>query len=102
MTINNNAERINVVGSDKANEIVAGKLEPTGTLDIFIEQGGATEFGWVTGASAANIDIGFGLTAPDFIRFSNATFTSIELPANNSDAVIVSGLPFIAEDVFIY
>ena len=100
LTINNNAERVFTVGSDKPSTIVAGKQNLSGTLDIFINEGGATEWDWVDSPSGTTtLQIEFSIATPDYIQFSNVLFTQIELPMNNSDAIVVTGLPFIAEDV---
>lgn len=96
-TINNNLERVYTVGDTNVSTIVAGKLEISGNIDVYIEEGGAAQWGWITGASSANIVIDFGFTSPS-LTLTNCTFSSIELPMNNSDAIVVTGLPFIGED----
>ena len=101
LTVNNNAERVHAVGADTANAITAGKIDISGTIDVYIEQGAATEWGWVDNATAASINIDTGLTNVGTIYLTNATFTTIDLPMNNTDAIVVVGMPFIAEDIAI-
>jgi len=101
VTVNNNAERVFAVGSDKPKTIVAGKMDISGTIDVYIDEGGLTQWEWVndTPTTAHSIKVDFGITTPDYVQFSDTMFTSIDLPMNNSDAIVVTGLPFIAEDV---
>lgn len=103
LTINNNAERIFKEGSATASKIVAGKLDISGTIDVFIEADADTQWGWITGKTEGNIVIDPGLTGypATGITLTNAVFDTSDFPLNNTDAVLVSGMSFKAEDVSI-
>lgn len=103
LTINNNAERVFKEGSPTASQIVAGKLDISGTIDVFIEEDADTQWGWITGKTESNIVIDPGLTnyPATGITLTNAVFDTTDFPLNNSDATLVSGMRFKAEDVSI-
>jgi hypothetical protein len=100
VTINNNAERLYSIGSDVASKITAGLVNISGTADVHIDADADTVWGWMTGATEGDIVIDTGsVTYPATITLNTSVFGSVSLDLNNKDGHLVSGLPFIAEDI---
>ena len=101
-TINNNAERQNAIESDTAVYITTKQQDLTGTCDVYITQAqtGSTEWGWITSPTdGRDIIINTGSTGYDKLTFANVYFNQMEIPLNNTDGAVVSGLPWTAESV---
>jgi len=102
VTINNNIDRVHTIGSAVAAELPEGKQDISGSIDVYIQkdQSGDKEFAWVKSPTdGRNIIINTGSTGFDKLTFSNVYFNQIEIPLNNTDGSVVSGMPWTAESL---
>jgi len=101
-TINNNVDRVHTIGSAVAASLPEGKQDITGSVDVYIakDQSSDEQFLWVKSPTdGRSIVINTGSTGFDKLTFSNVYFSQIEIPLNNTDGAVVSGLPWTAESV---
>jgi len=100
----NNAERVYTVGSATASDIVCGKQEIRGSVDILLNDGGMDDWNEMADATEQNIVFASGnSTASGDVSmkwtFTNALYTNFPLAYKADDAYIVSGVDWIAETV---
>jgi len=100
-TINNNLERIPVVGSNTVTSIFAGKQEISGDLDILVSDGGGTLFNDMFNGDTDTLVFSTGNTSNQSLKytFTNMSYTSAPQEITNDTPFIVSGVPWIAESV---
>jgi len=100
-TINNNLQRIPVIGSSNAYEIVAGELDVSGQMNVLVEDGGATQFGYMDVGTAANITLDTGATASQSLDFTytDAVFTNFPFEQAATTPYVAVNCNWIAENV---
>ena len=100
-TINNNLERIPVVGSDTVTNIYAGKQELSGDMDVLVSDGGGSIFSDMFNKNTASLVFNTGSTSNQSLKwtFTNMVYTGTPQEVTSDTPFIVSSIPWIAESV---
>ena len=100
-TVENNLERIPVVGDSALTAIYASNQVMSGSTNILVEDGGAIQYGKMSSAESDSIEYNSGNTSgkSETWTFGNAVFTNMPIENSADTPYVISNANWIARSV---